>query len=366
MRPLDGVKVVESASYISIPFGTQILADLGATVTKVEPLNGEAYRRFGIRYGDHSLFFVATNQRKHHVWLDLKDETDMTRFREMLADADIWMTNWRPSVAPSLGFDEESFRRDFPQLVWVRVSGYGQTGPQSHLPAYDSILQARSGSLRLDPETATTPTNLIADKVSAMTAAQAASAALIARDRTGEGSIVDIAMLDALSYFNAVDVSVGHRMPDTEIDPRHLDHLASNAPLPTADGFLMISPVSGRQIRAALGVVDAADRWEHVKAGVATGDLYVRFLDIVRPLLLEKSSAEWAELLSAADVPAAPVMTIAEHYVDEQLLHNGLYETIEQPGVGAWRRPHHPAFFDGERAETDDGAAPMMPAGEEG
>lgn len=361
MQPLAGIRVIEAASYISGPFAGAILADLGAEVIKVEPRGkGDPYRRIGHIYGDSGLVFKAANPNKTSVFLDLKDETDLTSFRELLSDADVLITNWRPSVAPSLGLDADQIQRDHPQLVWVRVSGYGQDGPMSDMPAYDPIVQARTGGLLVGGGAPELPPNLLADKVSAMSAAQAASAALIQRQTTGKGAICDLAMIDAMAYFNAADVAAGHRMVDHPPDLRVAAQLSGNQPCETADGWIVLSPVSGRQLRGALGVVGRADEWDNLVAHAGQGDFMDRFGAIMTPELLLRPTAELEAAFRAADVPATAVLSIEEHLADAQIKHNGTYEQVDEPGIGGWVRPRTPALFNGEPAETAGTTSPPL------
>jgi crotonobetainyl-CoA:carnitine CoA-transferase CaiB-like acyl-CoA transferase len=145
MRPLDGVKVVEAASYVTGPFAALALADLGATVVKVEPPRGDPMRRFGIRHQGVGLGFAAVNRNKTSVTLDLKTEAGLDGLHELLGTADVFITNWRPAVAARLGLTPDAVRERHPQLVWIRLSGYGQDGPLADFPAFDGIVQARSG-----------------------------------------------------------------------------------------------------------------------------------------------------------------------------------------------------------------------------
>jgi len=362
MRPLAGIRVIEAASYISGPFAGGILADLGADVVKVEPKGkGDPYRNFGARYGDSSLFFKAVNQNKTSVFLDLKDASDFAEFRSLLADADVLITNWRPAVAGALGLDAAAVLADFPQLVWVRVSGYGQHGPRADMPAYDSIIQSRTGGLRAERDEPRLGASLLADKVSAMSAAQAASAALIQRQRTGEGAIVDLAMVDAMAYFNGADVSAGHRIVYADTDARVIQQLDGNKPFQTADSWLMLAPVSGKQLRRALAAVGKPDAWNEIINHAADGGLLDRFAAVMGPELLHKTTAEWEQAFREADVPASAVLTIDEHMASDQVVHNSTYDTIDEPGVGAFLRVRTPALFNDAPVETAGVASPPMP-----
>ena len=208
--PLADIKVVEAASFIAGPFATLILADLGAEVIKVEPPRGDPYRRVDQQFAGSANVFRAANQNKRNVVLDLKTDEGAAALAELLGDADVFLSNWRPGVAERMGFTAERIRSDFPNLIWVRVSGYGQDGPLAELPAYDGIIQARSGGGRNpDGSPATTSSN-VADKVSAMFAAQTVTAALHQRSSTGTGAVCDVAMVDVMAYFYGGDLSLIH------------------------------------------------------------------------------------------------------------------------------------------------------------
>jgi len=361
MAPLSGLKVVEAASFLSGPLAGMMLADLGATVVKVEPPRGDPYRRFGKPYGDSSLLFKATNGNKTNVALDLKSEEGVAALFELLADADVLITNWRPSVAPRMGLTPERVREEFPQLIWCRVSGYGQDGPRSDLPAYDGIVQARSGSVISGSETPMNTNNNVADKVSAMFAAQTITAALHQRSRTGTGSICDMAMVDAMAYFYGADISAGHRVVDTEPDGDIAVQVLSDSNFPTAEGYLTLAPVTGRQLRRALESAGCPEAFSSVM-DAPRAETFNTFADAISPKLMERAALEWEEIFADNDVPAAAVRDFAQHIEDPQTVHNKTYQAVPDDSVdGDWLLVRFPAFFDGEVAETAQLAAPALP-----
>lgn len=358
MRPLEGVRVVEAAGFISIPFAAMALADLGAEVIKVEPPKGDPFRKFGPKYGDSSLAYKAVNQNKVGRILDLKTTEGLIEMKGLLAEADVFLSNWRPSVAAALGLGDAVIRAEFPRLIWVRVSGYGPTGPMADLPAYDTIVQSRSGVMRLDGGEPATPSNLLADKVSAMWAAQVATTALLKRHQTGKGMICDIAMVDALAYFLGADVSAGHRFDDgRDPDSNVRRKLLAAEPLPTSDGWITIAPATGRQLYNCLKATGYADRWDEVKAA-GENNVWNSCVELFGERLTEETTAYWEQAFNSADVPAGGVMTLIEHMADSQTVHNGIYEVVDEPGVGSYRRLRFPAWFDGERSETVGLTAP--------
>lgn len=353
--------VVEAASYLSGPMAGMMLADLGADVTKVEPPRGDPYRRLGPPYGDSSLAFKAANQNKRSVAIDLKSEAGFDEFATLLAGADVLLTNWRPGVAEELGLSAGGLRARFPRLVWARVSGYGQDGPRARLPAFDGIIQARSGGLVAGSDEPFNTNNNVADKVSAMFAAHAITAALFRRERSGEGAVVDLAMVDAMAYFYATDLGAGHRIADRDPDLRVASNLASPSIMATADGWLTVAPVSGRQLRASMEAAGVGDRFGEVMDADRSATFGL-FTEIMGPALLTRTAVEWETIFADADVPAARIRSFDEHVTDEQTVHNGTYRPVDDPSVdGRWLVVRHPALFDGDPVSTTTLPAPRHP-----
>lgn len=357
--PLAGIKVIEAASFIAGPFGGMILADLGAEVIKVEPPRGDPYRRMGKAYGDSGLLFKATNQNKQSVTIDLKSEDGSARFFELLQDADILLTNWRPTVAPSLGITEERIRADFPNLIWVRVSGYGQHGPDSGLPAYDGIIQARSGSAVSNSDAPANVNNNVADKVSAMFAAQTATAAVVQRVASGTGSICDVAMVDAMAYFYGADISAGHRMVGREVDYGPAQASGNDATFATADGWLALAPVSGRQVRRAMEAAGVGEAFADIMSG-DRDNVFATFVEAMRPPLLERSALDWQQVFRDADVPATVVLSFDEHLEDPQIVHNGTYAPAPHAATDGWLHVRFPGLFNDAPATPKRAAAPTL------
>ena len=364
MRPLAGINVVEAASYISGPFAGLILADLGAEVIKVEPPRGDPYRRFGPQDDDGGVIFRAGNRNKRSVAVDLTTEDGLTELHALLDTADVLITNWRPGVAEAFGLDDESVPRRWPRLVWVRVSGYGQSGPMATLPAFDSLMQARVGFAdSLGDEPALVP-SYVADKVTATFAAQSALAALVQRSVTDRGCVVDVAMLDAFAYFDAPDLFAGHQQPG-QTDERVLRMLRAPRAMETADGWLVLAPTTGQQIKRAMLAAGLEDKLTDLRSQpdpIATSE---RFFELLAPRLRDRTTAEWTTIFAEADVPASAVMTKADHLEDEQVAHNAIYRIVPDPTLGTARRTRHPALFDGKPVDTDDLPSPPLnvPAG---
>jgi len=360
MRPLEGIRVVEASSYVLGPFATLQLADLGADVVKVEPPDGgDPFRRFGQRRNGTSLVFANCNRNKRSVFLDLKSDGGAAALDALLADADVFLSNWRPAVAARLGFSAEAVRARHPRLVWVRVTGFGQDGPLADLPAFDGIVQARSGYAARADGPPMLANGYLADKVTGTFAAQAALAALVQRGRTGQGAVVDVSMLDAMGYFDSPEVFAGHTV-DGEHDPYVLRHLGAVRPVPTSDGWLLVSPVSGRQLAATVRAVGHPEWIDELRAYDNAADMTTGLYDRLDTVLPTRPTAEWEDVFAKADVPASAVYDVAAHLADPQVLHNELYRVGDDPVLGRTRRARHAARFDGEPVTTDDLPVPTL------
>ena len=359
MRPLDGIEVIEAATFVSGPFAGLMLADLGARVTKVEPPTGDPFRRFGPQDPDGGVMFRASNRNKRSMAIDLTTPDGFAALERLLDGADVLITNWRPGVAEAFGLTVEVVSRRWPQLVWARVSGYGQTGPMARLPAFDSISQARVGvAAAIAEQPALLPTYL-ADKVTAGFVTQAVLAGLVQRTTTGRGSVVDVSMTDALAYFDTPDLFAGHQQPG-RTDDRVLRMLRAPRPLPTADGWIVLAPVSGAQLKRAMIAAGLESQLADLRAQadpIATSE---RFFELMGDHLAGKPTVEWVSIFGAADVPCSAVMSKAEHFDDEQVVHAATYRIVDDPAVGRARRTRHPALFDGDPIDTDDLPAPPL------
>lgn len=359
MRPLDGIRVVEAASYISGPFSSLVLADLGADVLKVEPPRGDPMRRFGILHPGSGVgySFVNINRNKNSQVVDLKTPEGLAAFHRLLESADILITNWRPSVATRLGLAD--LRDRYPRLVWVRVSGYGQDGPLADLPAFDAIVQARSGIVANNGVTPTVVPGYLADKVTGMFAVQAALAGLLHRSSSGVGTVIDVSMLDAMAYFGGPDLLAGHVVVDM---PEHsvARYVTAVRPLRTSDGWLVISPVSGRHLKSALEAVGHPEWASQLREAASPTEMIELLYSLTETVLPDRTTAEWEKTFRDADVPVSPVFDLLQHLADAQVLHTSIYHEVDDVVLGRIRRLRHPALFDEVPVDTDDLPSPSL------
>lgn len=355
-RPLDGIKVVEACSYLSGPFCAQMLADLGAEVIKIEPPTGDPYRKVGHAWDGVGTMWSNANRGKKSVTLDLKSEEGLNALKKLLLDADIFMENWRPHVSAGLGLSFEQLSQSNPRLVQLSITGFGPDGELASEPAFDSLIQGRTGLLAYEaaggfPRATNT---FLADKVSAVFCAQIVLAGLIERDKSGKGVHLQTAMLDIMSYYNFPDMFHNH----TYLADQAEATLLPQPVLATKDGHLVLSPVTGRQLGKTLEAVGHPEWKEELKKITDRKEMTHTFFKWVAEPLKQKTTAEWLERLRELDVPAGPVNQPADHLSDPQVLHNKLFFEVETPS-GAVRAHRYPAQFNGQML-TPRGAAPAL------
>ncbi len=350
--PLAGVRVVESSSYLTGPYTSTMLADLGAQVIKVEPPGGDAFRKFGHGKQGLSALWTSSNRGKQSIVLDLKSAEGLATLKELLVQADVLVENWRPHVAANLGLGQEVVAALNPRLVRLSITGYGPDGPMAGKPAYDSLIQAQTGMIDLlrpsgRPDVAP---YWVVDKVVATFGAQAVTAALFARERSGRGAQVSLPMLDVMSYFNFPDM-FQHRTFVGDATPWKP---AFCPVVRTADGYLVITPVSGAQMSRTLKALERPDIKAELMAihdpVLMTDTFYKRIGEV----LATKPSAHWLALFEPFDLPVAQVRSLEEHLADPQVAHNAMYHELDSP-VGPIRVPRYPAEFDGARTGADSG-----------
>lgn len=345
-RPLAGIVVADLTRVLAGPFATMVLRDLGAQIVKIEPPQGDDARSFGPFLPDGaSSYFVSLNCGKRSIALDLKTEAGREVFADLLRSADVLIESFRPGVLARLGFDEERIRALNDRLIYVTSSGFGYTGPDAGKPAYDMIIQARSGLLSItgteSGETVRAGTS-VADLVSGLYGVIGVLAGLLRRERGGgaggRGARVDIAMLD--SVVSILENALA-RYQATGIEPAPLgSRHPSITPFETfrtADGRIVIAAGNDRLFRRLCDVLGApelasdprfagnAERTEHRDALKAA----------LEAALARRGAAGWLRALEAAGVPASPVAGIADVAADPQVAARNML--VEAAGAGGFR-----------------------------
>ena len=350
---LKGVRVVELGTMITAPLAGMMLADLGADVVKVErPDGGDPFRSF--RGGLYSPHFIAFNRNKRSVTLDLQKESGKASLRALLRDADVLLDNYRSGVMDRLGFSAEFIRTEYPKLIWCSITGFGADGPYADRPAYDAVAGALSGlaSLMLDPENPAASGPTIADNVTGMYAAYGVLGALYERERTGRGRRIEANMLEAAVAFVPDAFSNFTRM---QIDNQPRTRVASSQSYAfrCGDGKLLALHLSSPQKfwESFVDVIDRPDLKDDAR--FATRDARVRNYAILEKELAEilagKDRLYWVTKLERADVPFAPVQTVAEVLEDPQIKHLETFYEQVHPTEGPLTLVRRPVLIDGNR-----------------
>ena len=339
--------MVEAATYISGPYAAMMLADLGAEVVKVEGPRGDPYRRFGRPSTQFSALFAAVNRGKRSVVLDLKTPEGNRAVLELLDEADVLVSNWRPEVAARLGLADDVLAARNPRLVRTYVSGYGADGPLADAPAFDTVVQGRSAmtaALSRDGEPVVSGGYPV-DKITSVMVAQAVLAALVGRARSGVGERIDVSMLDSISYLNLPDLLVNRVFVDrAPADPRN-HHALAMRPLPCRDGWVLVAPASAAAIRGACGAMGHPEWADEVLVAPDHAGMVEVILERMTRVTPALSVDEALDRLRAEDVAAAPCLGVDEFLEDAQVRHNEVFRVAEEPGLGRVRSVRYPARF---------------------
>jgi crotonobetainyl-CoA:carnitine CoA-transferase CaiB-like acyl-CoA transferase len=343
--PLAGIRVVDLSVMVSGPLATMLLADQGADVVKVEtPGIGDLVRYLGTSHGGLSGMFLNCNRGKRSVTLDLKNDQGRAALLELVKSADVFVQNFRPGAAERLGIGAADLHAINPNLVYCSISGFGADGPYSHRRVYDNVIQAYSGfaAVQTNPATGEPAVlrNLVCDKITAYTAAQAITSALFARERHPErhGQHIELAMLDA---------GIAFLWPDGGMDEVVRSPEANRAPTlgayysvtRMADGFTTGTVVSDAEFQGWCRAINRPELAEDPR--FATLADRVRNAQSLVPEMMEAALGMHVDAFIAAaeahDVPAAPVLTLPQVAADPQVRHNGVFVEREHPAAGPLR-----------------------------
>jgi crotonobetainyl-CoA:carnitine CoA-transferase CaiB-like acyl-CoA transferase len=352
--PLSGVRVLDLTQFLSGPFGTQILGDLGAEIIKIEPPAGELSRGVPPHFveGD-SAYYLAVNRNKKSVVIDLKTERGAELVRELAAHSDVLVENNRPGVMERLGLGQAELRARNPRLVYCSISGFGQTGPDRDLPAYDMIVQAMSGGMSLTGEPGRAPVRAgipIGDLAAGMYGVMGVLAALVERQTTGEGRFVDVSMLDAqiamLCYQGAYYLLSGE-VPEPQ--GRGHDSIPTYRSFECGDGVSLVVTANTERMWAdlckAVGLShlvhdprfkDPAERLANKAA----------LWEILEARFRSESAQSWLDSLNSASIPAALVKTVDKALGASQVAHRDMLVELRSRAGSHVRVPGNPIKFD--------------------
>ncbi|AIY45248.1 CaiB/BaiF CoA transferase family protein [Mycolicibacterium fortuitum] len=347
--PLQGVRVIDLTAMVMGPYCTQIMADMGADVIKVETPAGDNTRYISVGpAAGMSGVFVNVNRGKRSVVLDLRTEQGKNDLRALIADADVFIHSMRAKAVSKLGFGYDDVAAINPGIVYTNCYGYGRRGPDADRPAYDDTIQAECGlpavQQQLTGEASYVGT-IMADKVAGLTALYATTMALFHRERTGEGQEVEVSMFETMASFMLVEHANG-AMFDPPLSPAVYPRAVTpnRRPYETKDGHIAALIYNDKHWNAFIDRVQPA--WN--TPDYATLEQRARQIDTVYGLLAqtlkERTTAEWLDLFAELEIPAAPMLTPDELFDNEHLNAVGLFETVDTPH-GRVRMPGVPTWF---------------------
>ncbi len=371
-RPLEGVRVLDLSRVLAGPWATQLLADLGADVIKVEkPGAGDDTRHWGppwLEHGDQKVaaYFLAANRGKRSVAIDFATEEGAALVRRMAADADVLVENFKVGGLRKFGLDADSLRAEHPRLIYASITGFGQDGPYAGRAGYDYIIQGMGGLMSLtglpDGQPGGGPMRVgvaVADLFTGMYTANAILAALYRRQQTGEGATIDLALFDtqlAMLANQASNALVSGKNPGRQ-GAGH-PNIVPYQPFQAADQPIIIAVGNDSQF-ARLAAIVGHPEWADDPA-FATNAVRVASRETLVPLIGEiiatKSAAEWLEQLEKAGIPAGPINSISQALADPQAVARGVRLDIEGGALGEVPMVGCPIRLDGERS-----AAPLPP-----
>jgi crotonobetainyl-CoA:carnitine CoA-transferase CaiB-like acyl-CoA transferase len=360
--PLHGIRVIDLTSMISGPLATMMLADQGAEVIKVEnPEGGDYVRRAGNRRGDFSAAFLNNNRNKRSLALDLKDPRGVALLLDLARGADVFVQNFRPGVIERMGLGEAVVRAARPDIVYVSIAGFGFDGPYASRPVYDPLIQALSGLATVqagsDEARPRLVRTIVPDKVSALMAAQAITAALLARSRGAPGQHVRLSMLDAIVAFLWQSDMGSQTLVGADI-PQQAAASFIDLIYDTASGHISVAVMSDKEWRALTRALDTPEWLDDPR--FATPALRDRNIDarlaLIQERLRSNSAEHWLARLEAEGVPCAPVLTRNQMIQHPQVLANDLLQVYEHPQAGALRQARPAARFSVTPSEIRSGA----------
>jgi crotonobetainyl-CoA:carnitine CoA-transferase CaiB-like acyl-CoA transferase len=352
--PLKGVSVLDLTGVVSGPFATMFLADQGADVLKIEPITGDITRRSRAsidKKGEFSALFISSNRGKRSLAIDVKSDAGREVLAKLVAKADVLVQNFRPGTMERLGLGVEELRRRHPRLIYVSISGVGDTGPYVKKRVYDPIIQGLSGFADIQSQPVTNRPQMIrtivCDKTTAMMTAQAVAAALYAREKTGQGDHIQVAMLDTMISYLWPEGMMQYTVVGSEAktaDPNDRPDLVFK----TSDGYLTCGTISDSEWQGfcrATGDPELAKDERFATPGARSVNATAR-INKMQEYIGRHTTAEWLERLDAADVPCAPILRRSEIIHNEQVVARDLIVELDQPTVGRIRQPKPAARFE--------------------
>lgn len=345
MKILEGIRVLDLTNVLSGPFATLHLALLGAEVIKIEnPKDGDLARKLGcvVDYNKKLMgtSFIAQNSNKKSVTLNLKDKKGQEIFKKLVKISDVVVENFRPGVMDRLGVGYSELQMVNPRIIYCAISGFGQTGPDAFKPAYDQIIQGLSGVMAINGDKRLNPLRCgfpICDTVGGLNAAFAILAALYARERTGEGQFIDVALLDSimpLLGWVAANLLIGGQQPELLGNDNFT--AAPSGTFKTQDGYINIAANKQEQWETLADILDLS----HLKHDPRFQERDIRKKNrfelnpLIEEKLIQKPTKYWVDLLNANDVPAGEILSLEDALNQPQIRHRKTFSFVEIEGIG--------------------------------
>ena len=345
--PLQGVKVLDLTTVVMGPFATQILAELGADVIKIEPHDGDNMRHPGpMKNPGMGYMFLGLNRGKRGIVLDLKKPEGRAALLRLVADADVLIYNVRPQAMARLGLSYEEVSRTNPRILYVGAYGYSQNGPYAAKAAYDDLIQGVSGMPWLVSQTGAKPNYApvnLADRLTGLHAVYTVTAALFERSRTGRGQSIEVPMFESVTHFVLGDHIAGFTWDPPEGGGGY-QRLLARKPYPTRDGYLCVLVYNDKQWKSFLGAIGRQELMSDARYATQASraanihNIYA----FLTELFTTRTTAEWITLLESVDIPVARMNSVEDVVSDPHLLQSGFFVTEDHPSEGSLRAMRTP------------------------
>lgn len=346
-KPLQGIKVIDMSTFIAVPTCARFLAEFGADVIKIEPVGGDVVRFNGVSEGRlgspyENTTFDLENAHKRGLILNLKSSEGMKILYELLEDADIFLTNWRPQALVKLGLDYETLKEKFPRLVYGSFTGYGETGPDCNLPGFDfTAFWARGGLLGTLYQKDSEPINLIpgiGDHIAGMFLSSGIMVALYTAQKTGRGDKVSTNLLHSAIFVQGIAIQaaqysdLGTKYPTS----RQVAENPFNNTYKSKDGrFIQLSmppfDIFYPKFMALIGREDLVGSKRYTMDNITKKKLHREFIEILEQAIATRTAAEWSEIFTVNDVPHSVCQVWEEVLEDQQAWAVGAFESMDYP-----------------------------------
>jgi crotonobetainyl-CoA:carnitine CoA-transferase CaiB-like acyl-CoA transferase len=356
MLPLNGIRILDLSTVVLGPYASQILAEYGADVIKIEAPEGDSTRRTGpSNEPGMGAIFLGVNRGKRSVVLDLKQPAGREALLKLVDTADVLMHSIRPQKLAAIGLDPGTLRARNPKLVYVGLHGFAEDGPYGGMPAYDDIIQGLSGCAGLMERQSGQPQyypTIAADKTTGLVAAHAVLAALFKRERSGEGSYVEVPMLESMVAFNLVEHFYGLHFEPALAEPGYPRLLNRfRKPFQTRDGYLCAMPYTDQHwkrffLEAGEPELASDSRFTNIASRTANIEALYEIADRI---IATRTTAQWLDVCSRLEIPASRMNRLDDLQNDEHLRATGFFEKIEDRAMGTLTFPGAPVRLDGRR-----------------